>query len=85
MLLSALFLAFNNSKRRYHKQPLLKKLDHFLLTKYRINFKNALLVFKRLKHCAPGYLQQLIALRKPFAAYDFHGTAMCFCRKKVVN
>ena len=65
--------------------PLLKKLDHFLPIKYRINFKNALLVFKRLKHCASGYFQQVIALRKPSAAYDFRGTAMCFCRKKVVN
>ena len=35
--------------------PLLKKLDHFLPIKYRINFKNALLVFKRLKYRAPGY------------------------------
>ena len=85
MLLSALFLAFKNSKRRHHMLPLLKKLDHFLPIKYRINFKNALLVFKRLKHCASGYFQQVIALRKPSAAYDFHGTAMCFCRKKVVN
>ena len=39
--------------------------------KYRINFKIALLVFKCLKHCAPGYLQELIVLHKPSAAYDF--------------
>ena len=79
MLLSALFLAFNNSQRRHHMLPLLKKLGHFLPIKYRINFKNALLVFKRFKHCAPGYFLQVIALRKPSAAYDFRGTAMCFC------
>ena len=39
--------------------------------RYRINFKIALLVFKCLKHCAPGYLQQLVALRNPSAAYNF--------------
>ena len=50
----------------------LKKF-HFLPVKYRINFEIALLVFKCLKHCAPDYLQQLIALHKPFAAYDFCG------------
>ena len=27
--------------------------------------------FKCLKHCAPGYLQELIALHNPSAAYDF--------------
>ena len=45
---------------------------HFLPIKNRINFKIALQVFKCLKHCAPGYLQELIALHKPSAAYDFH-------------
>ena len=85
MLLSASFLAFKSPQRRHHMLPLLKNLDYFLPIKYRIKFENALLVFKRLKHCAPGYLQQLIALRKPSAAYDFGGTAMCFCWKRVVH
>ena len=47
--------SFKYSQRRYHMLPFLKKL-HFLPMKYRINFKIALLVFKCLKHCAPGYL-----------------------------
>ena len=63
-------LSFKYSQRRYHMLPFLKKL-HFLPIKYRINFKIALLVFKCLKHCAPGYLQTLIALHKPSAADDF--------------
>ena len=63
-------ISFKYSQQRYHMLPLLKKL-HFLPIRYRINFKIALLVFKCLKHCAPGYLQQLVALRKPFAAYNF--------------
>ena len=50
--------------------PFLKEL-HFLPIKYCINFKIALLVFKCLKHCAPGYLQELIVLHKPSPAYDF--------------
>ena len=51
-----------------------------------INFKIALLVFKCLKHCASGYLQQLIALHKPSTAYDFCGNCnMLFCWKKLVN
>ena len=62
--------SFKYSQRRYHMLPFLKKL-HFLPKKYRINFKIALLVFKCLKHCAPGYLQELIVLHKPSAAYDF--------------
>ena len=62
--------SFKYSQRRYHMLPFLKKL-HFLPIKYRINFKIALLVFKCLKHCAPGYLQELIVLHKPSAAYDF--------------
>ena len=45
----------------------LKKL-YFLPIKYHINFKIALPVFKCLKRFAPGNFQQLLALRKPFAA-----------------
>ena len=52
--------------------PFLKKL-HFFPVKYHINFKIALLVFKCLKHCGPGYLQHLIALHEPSAVYDFGG------------
>ena len=40
--------SFKYSQRRCHVLPHLKKL-HFLPTKYRINFKIALLVFKCLK------------------------------------
>ena len=67
--------SFKYSQRRYHTRmlPFLKKL-HFLSIKYRINFKIVLLVFKWFKHCAPGYLQELIALHKPSAAYDFRRT-----------
>ena len=61
---------FKYFQQRYHMLPFLKKL-HFLPIRYRINFKIALLVFKCLKHCAPGNLQQLVALRKPSAAYNF--------------
>ena len=50
--------SFKYSQRRYHMLPFLKKL-YFLPIKYRMNFKIALLVFKCLKHCAPGYLQTL--------------------------
>ena len=65
-----LIFGFKYSQQRYHMLPFLKKL-HFLPIRYRINFKIALLVFKCLKHCAPGYLQQLVAPRKPSAAYNF--------------
>ena len=77
--------SFKYSQGCHHNLPSLKKL-HFSLIKYRINFKIAMLVFtsikmfislklvfKYLKHCATGYLQQLVA-QKSSAAYDFHGT-----------
>ena len=60
------------SLRHYLMLSFLKKL-HFLPIKYHINVKIALLVFKCLKHCAPGYVLQLIALHKPSAPYDFCG------------
>ena len=62
--------SFKYSQRRYYMLPFLNKL-HFLPIKYRTNFIIALLVFKCLKHCAPGYLQGIIALHKPPAANDF--------------
>ena len=76
--------SFKYSQQRYHMLPFLKKL-HFLPIRYRINFKIALLVFKGLKHCAPGYLQQLVALRKPSATDNFRRNVTCFCWKQLVN
>ena len=84
MLLFILFLAssiLNNAIICYHVYvtmlsylvvmlKYMKKL-YFLPIRYHINFKIALLVFKCLKHCALGYLQQLVALCKPSAAYTF--------------
>ena len=64
--------------------PFLKKL-HFLPIKYRINFKIALLVFTCLKHYALGYLQKLITLHKPSAAYDFRRNCDLLLLEKTIQ
>ena len=76
--------SFKYSQRRYYMLPFLNKL-YFLPIKYRINFTIALLVFKCLKHCAPGYLQGLIALHKPPAANDFRRNSNLLLLEKLAN
>ena len=88
MLNAAVHLVFNMrlSRNQCHMLPCLKKF-HFLLIKYQINFKIAMLTFKCLLGFSPQYLQDLVARKIPSDKYNIRDNEdvlllekMCKCQ-----